>query len=125
VLHRNYVFLRWIELSSFGYHMYSLQERGALWVTDDELLRNEGLAAYVPLQDKGAQEDLFSPEILVALNTYDPEAEIVVVFQDDEGELTAYTFHALTPPEAKSFVDNDLLPGGSYVVFSDEDSDDE
>jgi hypothetical protein len=54
-----------------------------LWFEIEECLRGDYGMSLIPLDDQGAREDMFTPEIIAQLESYDPERDIVVVFVKD------------------------------------------
>jgi hypothetical protein len=106
-LHQEYLFFKWIDLASASWECFMFEGRGAMWITDTELdINYDGLAAYVPLDDQDAQENLFNSEAIAALKSYDPSHEIVAIFQDDHSGINVYRFHAPTPRETAGFIRN-------------------
>jgi hypothetical protein len=112
VLHHIHIYNKWTEIAYLAYQGYELQGRGALLIRDESLFGDPSvdiLAYFIPLSSPGAYNVLGGTYAEREILDYDPETEIVAVFQGDDGSQDIYVFKALTPPEAKYFINNYLL----------------
>jgi hypothetical protein len=102
-IHLSYIYENWYYLAALAWTGHELQGRGAVWVTQEDLAGEEREGGYFPLADDHARSELFDQSVIEALNTYQPDIEIVVVFTIDN-RLSTYTVRPPSPPEAASIL---------------------
>jgi hypothetical protein len=101
-----FIINEWIRLAASAWYGYRTEGRVVLWFEIEECLPGDYGMSLIPLDDQGAREDMFTPEIIAQLESYDPERDIVVVFVKDLVPINLHWRRAtgtmLTPPEALS-----------------------